>query len=623
MLSSSASAAAADDSDNAQCGIYLAVSSTSTVDDATWGLYAGKEISKDTTVGYPDVAMNTFHLKANVGFGANNRMKASEIDFLNRAVDFLEGFIWVPDAAGARFELAEGRTVTAIPGGGVLGGFNPKLTNAVWNHSSAYFRPALGEEPASSHPGRGSISPFFNVGLKSTEEIVAGSEIFLDYGENWAEEDKKEELSKEDHQKVDETILKMVQFFEKHENELDAHSKSQIYSFLGTDVMNAALGVSKARKVSAILPTTPDGLKKVMEDGGSLAHSQPTVYRKIEWLQEFGRCMDNIRPGASTIKNAGRGAFATRKIAKGGLVAPVPLIQIPDKAVLDMHNVIPSGDKGEYIRESNDVIGQQIMLNYCYGHPQSKMVFFPAGSIATLINHGKKPNAKMVWSTHQNHNKLWLKMNPRKLVDEENAYIGLMMEIVALRDIGPDEEILIDYGAEWSSAWDAHVVDWNKKIKAGEIPKEWPLRALDMNEVYRTKTYNTAKELEKDPYPENVMLKGFLMVQESANAGTEEDPKIWGEPPARTAYESDNLFDMMVTDRVEVKDDDSLIMPYNYTVKWTNVHGESTYVKEVPHQALVFVDAPTTGDQFVENAFRHYIGIPDDIFPTGAWRNQK
>jgi hypothetical protein len=258
MLSSSASAAAADDSDNAQCGIYLAVSSTSTVDDATWGLYAGKEISKDTTVGYPDVAMNTFHLKANVGFGANNRMKASEIDFLNRAVDFLEGFIWVPDAAGARFELAEGRTVTAIPGGGVLGGFNPKLTNAVWNHSSAYFRPALGEEPASSHPGRGSISPFFNVGLKSTEEIVAGSEIFLDYGENWAEEDKKEELSKEDHQKVDETILKMVQFFEKHENELDAHSKSQIYSFLGTDVMNAALGVRLVRYLPSCLPPRTD-----------------------------------------------------------------------------------------------------------------------------------------------------------------------------------------------------------------------------------------------------------------------------------------------------------------------------------------------------------------------------
>jgi hypothetical protein len=34
-------------------------------------------------------------------------------------------YIWVPLPAGSQFELEEGRTVTAIPGAGVLGGFNP------------------------------------------------------------------------------------------------------------------------------------------------------------------------------------------------------------------------------------------------------------------------------------------------------------------------------------------------------------------------------------------------------------------------------------------------------------------------------------------------------------------
>jgi hypothetical protein len=360
-----------------------------------------------------------------------------------------------------------------------------------------------------------------------------------------------------------------------------------------------------------------------MEDGGSLAHSQPTVYRKIPWLEEFGLCMDNIRPDASTIPNAGRGAFATRKIAKDGLVAPVPLIQIPDKSILDMHEVTPAGENDLYIRASDEVIGQQLLLNYCYGHPKSKMVLFPTGSVATLINHSSdKPNAKMVWSTHENHNKSWLKMNPRKLVDEENAYIGLMMEIVALRDIEPDEEIFMDYGPEWTAAWEAHVEDWNKKVASGDIPKEWPIRAIDMNDVYRTTPFKSEEELEKDPYPENLELKGFLMVEETANDGTEDDPKVWGEPADRTAYDSENLFDVEIIS-VQTFEDDILAMPYNYTVRWTNIHGANTYVQDVPHQAFVFVDAPGTGDQHGDNAFRHHIGIPDDIFPTGLWRNQK
>jgi hypothetical protein len=624
VSTSSIAVAAQDmDTDQNQCGMYLAVSSTSTADDTTWGVYAGRTIAQEAPVGFPEVGINIFHLKANVAFqeGKNGKTSSSEVDFLNKVVDFLEAFIWVPDAAGARFESPEGRTVTAIPGAGVLGGFNPKLTNAVWNHSSAYFRPAWGEELGTAHAGRGAYSNFFNVGLQSTTEIVAGSEVFLDYGENWAEEDKKEELNKDDHTKIDATIVKMIAFFEKHKDELEAESKLQIYNFLIKDIMSASIGVGKGKKVAALMPPTPDALQKVMDDGGSLAYSQPTVYRKVEWLEEHGRCMDNIRPGTSTIPTAGRGAFATRTIAKDGLVSPVPLIQIPDKAILNMHDVTPTGD-GDYVRESDDVTGTQLVLNYCYGHPKSKMVLLPTGSSAGFINHSKKPNAKMVWSSHQHHNKVWMKTNPRKLVEEQNAYIGLMMEIVALRDIKEGEEIFIDYGDEWQAAWDAHVASWNKKVEKGDIPEEWPVRALDMNAFYEHMVYKTEVELETEDYPDNVNLKAFLMLLEGQGAGTVEDPKIWGEAEHATAYDSDNLNDMIILDREKVQGE-GLIMPYNYTIKWTNNAGSHTFVKDVPHQAFVFVDAPGTGDQFTDGSFRHFIGIPDDIFPAGVWRNQK
>jgi len=141
-----------------------------------------------------------------------------------------------------------------------------------------------------------------------------------------------------------------------------------------------------------------------------------------------------------------------------------------------------------------------------------------------------------------------------------------------------------------------------------------------MNDEYRTKAYKTESELDEEPYPKGVALVAFLMIAESSETGTKEDPKHWSQPTGGTAYHSDNLFEPEVIDRVKLEDS-SAAMPYNYTVRWTNNKGEHTFVKDVPHEAFLFVDEPETGDQFVENAFRHYIGIPDDVFPNGAWRN--
>jgi len=168
-----------------QCGMYMAISSTSTVDDTKWGLYAGEDISKDAPIGYPDIAINIFNLQGNAHLADENE---DELSIVANTVEFFEQFIWVPLPTGGQFELEGGRTVTAIPGAGVLGGFNPKLTNADWNHTAAYFRPAMGEQAKVNHPGRGAYTSFFNVALRSTQEILAGREIFLDYGENWENE---------------------------------------------------------------------------------------------------------------------------------------------------------------------------------------------------------------------------------------------------------------------------------------------------------------------------------------------------------------------------------------------------------------------------------------------------
>lgn len=167
--------------------------------------------------------------------------------------------------------------------------------------------------------------------------------------------------------------------------------------------------------------------------------------------------------------------------------------------------------------------------------------------------------------------------------------------------------------------------DWSDRKKKGEIPEEWPLRAEDLNAEYKTKPFRTEKELEADPYPENVGLVAFIMLDETDEEGTAEDPKQWVDPDAgESAFHSDNLFEPDIVSRelIDRDADEKNMTSYTYTIRWTNGEGEETFVKGLPHAAFAFVDEPETSDFFtVEKPFRHYIGIPDDVFPKGPWRN--
>jgi hypothetical protein len=380
------------------CGLYLAISSTSTVKSTIWGLYAGRDIPKQSSIGSPDVGIHMPYIRANSYIAELDEEEEGEEHHqqtvLSNIVHFFESFFWVADTVGARFEVdgPPGKgSISAVPGAGVLAAYNPKRTNANWNITAIYHRPPTTSTSTETntglaHPNRGAISPFYNVQVISTSDIPAGSEVFMEFGDAWREQEEnaEEDLTKEDYTRVDETVEQMIAFFEKHKESLDVDSKNEIYSFLIKDVMKAALGASKARRIASILPPKPDELHKVRDGGGSLAYSDPSAQRSIEWLQTYGLCVDNIRAGTSTVPNAGQGAFATRTIPKDGLVAPVPVTHIVDKAVLDMHELEVSEEDGEQVRASDEVITQQLMINYCYGHPKSTMVFFPVGPVAAL-----------------------------------------------------------------------------------------------------------------------------------------------------------------------------------------------------------------------------------------------
>lgn len=171
------------------CRLYMAVSSTSTVEEPKWGIYAGVDFDENTQLGEPDVAIQFHNLMAhNMVEGDDEDDDDDEAKSLQRkTVELLERFSWVSDSSGASNEVkAPARCNTILPGTALLAGYNGKLTNTAFNHSSSYFRNAMGEAPpTTTHEGRGASSHFYNIGLYSKQLIPTGFELFMDYGENF------------------------------------------------------------------------------------------------------------------------------------------------------------------------------------------------------------------------------------------------------------------------------------------------------------------------------------------------------------------------------------------------------------------------------------------------------
>jgi hypothetical protein len=124
-----------------------------------------------------------------------------------------------------------------------------------------------------------------------------------------------------------------------------------------------------------------------LDDFSVAMHSVPHVIRDIPWLNEHGRCMDGLRVAPSTITQAGRGAFATRDFRRGQSIYPAPVAHVERQA---LHMYKDTGD--------NSIIfdGEQLILNYCYGHPQSSLLLFPYSPVVNYINHNSEPNARYV-----------------------------------------------------------------------------------------------------------------------------------------------------------------------------------------------------------------------------------
>eukprot|EP00580_Thalassiosira_gravida_P019941 CAMPEP_0201659588 /NCGR_PEP_ID=MMETSP0494-20130426/2379_1 /ASSEMBLY_ACC=CAM_ASM_000839 /TAXON_ID=420259 /ORGANISM="Thalassiosira gravida, Strain GMp14c1" /LENGTH=617 /DNA_ID=CAMNT_0048137145 /DNA_START=150 /DNA_END=2003 /DNA_ORIENTATION=+ len=337
----------------------------------------------------------------------------------------------------------------------------------------------------------------------------------------------------------------------------------------------------------------------------------------VSHLREVGYCLDNMIIGPSLIEEAGRGAFASRDLEGGAVVAPVPLISLSRLSM-------------SMVKERKDgslVVSTQLLQNYCFGHANSSLLLYPYSHGINFVNHNSSPNVKLRWWEGS------VAFFDKPILElQQLSTSQIMLELVATRPIEKGEEIVLDYGEDWAKAWNDHVEVWQ--------PKEediWQLSSEKMNADEKFLIIRTQQEQQSNPYPVDVFTSCFYQYSEFAE---DEAPAAPNPHPLQSVAKwkqgmiaSRNLRPCIVVKREEVatnsNDDPKTDQSYQYTVHVVNrptldeaeriPKGHMHFVTHVPRSAIIFSDKLYTSDQHLENAFRSEIGL-GDLFPP-QWKD--
>lgn len=337
--------------------------------------------------------------------------------------------------------------------------------------------------------------------------------------------------------------------------------------------------------------------------------------KSMEWLREYGRCCDHMRPGNSTILHAGRGAFANRALPRGTIVGYSPMVHVGTYA-RDLYTIpYEMGPDGSESYAKKDII-----YNYAFYHANSTVMLSPYGSMVNYINHASsdlnlEPNVRVVWPDTEMmaHKPAWLEKDVSFLTYTLEK-IGLSFDYVALRDIDEGEEILMDYGKDWEAAWKEHVTQWEDNR-----PKDTDVYVH--SSLWTEETLRTENELKENPYPSNLhticipaymwdLEKGAYMFLNLKKSYIDRIRcRILERLPAVSSDIEGN----------EVKTSNA--NKYLYTVELV-FDDKTIRVLNFPKDAIFVTDRIMSQDWHLRNTFRHPIAIPDDIFPT-SWVNVK
>jgi len=594
-----------------QCSLYMAPSSTAEeTDQFKLGMYAGVDFEPGQVIAAPEIAIPLVHMRTH--------NKNEDPDFFSDQADFM----WNRETIHANFEAFpetedEARMNVAIPGIGALGNEHiSSFANTEFDPEAVLDRiPMTSKYENGSSPNIGANSQYYGVTMKSTRPIAAGEELFMNgLG---GEEDEDYLLKLEDFESVDDTLKKIRDIFSKHKDSIDDKKKQAIYDYV-YNVFESSMTKSKSddmvEAMLALFPNKVTEVERVLEEGGTFVSEFPESRRSIDWLKENGQCSDGLYLGKGVDD---KGAFSKRDVKKFDVISPSPLLMIQNKDYLSMYETVINEDSVDVVGE--DPISKQLFINYCLGHPESSLLFYPYGMGVNMINHRPSnagANAKIIWSKAPFYDSEILDLTVDELVGKYGAVLPLGIDIVATTDIAADEEVFIDYGDEWERAMHKHVMGWDS---TAIFPKEaWQINAERDGKPFLSTPEWVHREEEglEEPLPEGVTTAchayGTFKVDED-NFPKKGDLITLEFNADETEINGHNFSMCEVIGRVDRKNSS-----YLYTVKML-FNDKDVIIRSVPHSNIRYIDKPYTSSMH-KHTFRHPIMLHDEIFPL-SWRN--
>uniref|UniRef100_A0A7S4JNF3 SET domain-containing protein n=1 Tax=Odontella aurita TaxID=265563 RepID=A0A7S4JNF3_9STRA len=555
-----------------QCSLFLAPSSIS---GAGLGVFAGRDFEIGAKIGSPGLGLQFIDPFA-----------------IYDEREVIAEYGWNSVAVGGD---SESDTVFSfLPGIGTLANFHPTLSNVI--PGGLTFEPTLDRRQDS---GVGASTSYHNFTFIAKEYISAGHEIFASVGEGWFKYHNENNDNaiplKEDYDSADKIVQRLAFFRENNPSVEEAQFLDILRRIKKEMINNERLKRIIPESIKQFDDATTRGVARaILKESG------------IQWLRQHGRCMDNIRPGISTIPGAGRGAFASRFLRVGSAISSSPLVQ-----VMNWHEVFRIENKNE------DVSDKQLMLNYCFGHRKSTLLLCPTTSVV-LINHSKRSNAKIQWSdiTSLENNYRFLdfdELEPKS--DDLSEYNSrLSFDFIATEDILPGEEIFLDYGEEWERAWAKHESVWATPKSAAYIPSN--VLNSDSSEPILlsndTKLHHHAYLCRLEPFAREDAIPNIP--EEDFRANPQILPHTWNNATQAFYRDNDYLW-WWPCDVVDINADGSAFSVRVYKKSPGLKRDVIRRLRNVPRQAIKFVDKQYHSDQHLPNSFRHYIPIPDKIFP--------